>query len=324
MSRKKLLGILAFILIILLIFIGLILALRSSPKLIQGELELEEIDVGAKVAGRIGEIYVKEGDIIDVGTPLLKMNSPEIDAKMKQAKGASDAADAVALKAEDGARPQEVAMAKQTWLRAQAGADLAEKSYRRVNNLAKEGLVSLQSRDEAYANLVNNQNQAKAAKEQYNMAQEGARKEDIMAAQAQARQVQGVVDEAQVAEDEANLKSPVPGIVVNVIGKEGEIMPQGVPIITIAKPNMQTIYFNVKESDLSNFKVGNIIKAVIPALSDKKYSFKITYLSVLADFATWRPTRNNEGYDIRTFEIQAKPLQPIDNARSGMSVIIRY
>ncbi|MBN3859962.1 biotin/lipoyl-binding protein [Neisseriaceae bacterium PsAf] len=328
MNRKRLIIAIVFIVAIVLIIIGILLAIKPAPNMVQGQIELEEIDVASKVPGRIGEIFVTEGDRVEVGTPLIKMNSPEVDAKIKQATAASEAADAVARKAKTGARPQEIEMAKQTWQRAQAGADLARKSYNRVNNLAKEGLVSLQKRDEAYANYVNYRDQAAAAKAQYNMALEGARIEDQEAAQAQARQVQGAVDEARVAEDESNLKSPVSGIVAKVIGKVGEIMPQGVAVVTVALPNEQTLYFNVKETELSHFNIGDTFKASIPALGSDgqpfETTFKVIYSSPLADFATWRPTRNSEGFDIKTFEIKAEPTSPIPNARSGMSVIIKY
>ncbi|MFH4354634.1 MAG: biotin/lipoyl-binding protein [Neisseriaceae bacterium] len=327
MRRKVLLGTLSGILLIL-IFWGLFLAARPSKRLIQGELELEEIDVAAKVPGRIGAILVTEGDQVQVGSPLIVMDSPEIEAKIKQAKAASRAASALVEKANNGARPQEVEMAKETWGRAQAGANLAQKTYNRVQHLYQEGLLSQQKKDEAYANYINYRDQAAAAKAQYLMAVEGARVEDKKAAQAQAERVQGIVDEAHVAEEEAHLRSPINGMVAKVIAKKGEIMPQGVALVTLAIPEQQTLYFNVKETELSHFAVGTTFQAEIPALGQGKHvfvrNFKVIYSSPLPDFATWRPTKNTDGFDVKTFEVKAKPLEPIPKARSGISVLIRY
>ncbi|MBP6563822.1 MAG: efflux RND transporter periplasmic adaptor subunit [Neisseriaceae bacterium] len=327
MQRKKtILVVTSLLLAMTLIGLGLWVSSRPAPVVLQGQMEAEEVDVAAKVAGRVDALFVKEGDQVTVGTPIMRLDSPEIQAKIKQAKAARDAADAVALKAQNGARPQEIDMAKQAWRRAQAAAELAQKSFQRVDNLAREGLLSRQKRDEAYANHVASRDQATAAKAQYDMALEGARREDIAAANAQAKQVDGVVDEAEVAETEANLKSPVAGVVSKVIAKKGEITPQGVAIVTVVDLNDQWVILNVREDHVAAFALGAEFIGTLPALSQKNVpkdvTFKVYASSVLPDFATWRATRNSEGFDLKTFEVKARPTQPIVGMRPGMSVLV--
>lgn len=312
-------GVVALVLVLL---IGAWEASRPVNLPLQGELELEEIDVSAKVPGRIKTILVEEGDTVTIGTPLIEMDSPEIDAKVKEAEAGQKAANALVEKAENGARHQEVEMAKETWKRAEAGAVLARKSYHRVENLAAEGLLSMQKKDEVYAQMVNATNQAAAAKAQYNMALEGAREEDKKAAKAQAERVSGLVEEAHVALSESNLKSPVSGVIDKVIAKKGEIVPQGAPIVTIAQPHDQKLYINVKETELKYFALGKVFTGEVPALGKGKIKFKVINSRLLPDFATWRPTRDDNGFDVKTFAITARPLQPIQYARSGMSVLI--
>lgn len=158
------------------------------------------------------------------------------------------------------------------------------------------------------------------------MALEGARREDIAAAQAQAKQVDGVVDEAEVAEMEANLKSPVAGVVSKVIAKKGEITPQGVAIVTVVDLNDQWVILNVREDHIAQFALGAEFVGNLPALSQKgqpkDVTFKVYASSVLPDFATWRATRNSEGFDLKTFEVKARPSQPIAGMRPGMSVLV--
>ncbi|MGO3858603.1 MAG: HlyD family secretion protein [Neisseriaceae bacterium] len=326
LRKKTTLFIGLFVLAVILIGIGLWASARPAAVVLQGQMEAEEVDVAAKVAGRVEAILVKEGDQVKIGDPIMRLDSPEINAKIKQAKAAREAADAVAEKAENGARPQEIEMAKQAWRRAQAAAELAQKSYQRVDNLAREGLLSRQKRDEAYTNYVASRDQASAAKAQYDMALEGARREDIAAANAQAKQVDGVVDEAEVAEQEANLKSPVAGEVSKVIAKKGEITPQGVAIVTVVDLNDQWVVLNVREDHLADFALGTEFKGYLPALSQKgsrtEVAFKVYASSALPDFATWRATRNSEGFDLKTFEIKARPTQPIAGMRPGMSVLV--
>ena len=186
-------------------------ASRPAPDFFQGQMEALETDVAPKITARIAEVLVREGDRVQPGTPLLRLDSPEVQAKLAQATAAEQAAQAVASKAAHGARPQEIEMARLNWQRAQAAADLAEKSFHRVEGLARDGLIATQKRDEAEANHKAARDLALAARAQYDMARAGARDEDKAAAAAQARQVAGVVAEVQAAQAETRLPSPVAG-----------------------------------------------------------------------------------------------------------------
>ena len=302
---------------------GLWRAAVPPAVVLQGQMEAQETDVAPKVAGRIGEVLVREGQPVRSGDALIRMDSPEIEAKVAQAQAARDAASAVARKAANGARPQEVEMARANWQRAQAAADLASKSWQRVDRLAREGLVAAQKRDEAYANFVAARDQATAARAQYDLAVAGARSEDRAAANAQERQVAAVVAEARVAQSEAALSSPVAGEVAKVYAKVGEIAPQGVPVVTVVDLQDQWLVLNVREDRVQRFAIGSQFEGSIPALKQDKVVFKVTASSVLPDFATWRATRSDQGFDMRTFEIKARPLQPIAGVRPGMSVLVQ-
>lgn len=302
---------------------GLLRAAVPPAVVLQGQMEAQETDVAPKVAGRIGEVLVREGQQVRSGDALIRMDSPEIEAKVAQAQAARDAASAVARKAANGARPQEVEMARANWQRAQAAADLASKSWQRVDRLAREGLVAAQKRDEAYANFVAARDQATAARAQYDLAVAGARSEDRAAANAQERQVAAVVAEARVAQSEAALSSPVAGEVAKVYAKVGEIAPQGVPVVTVVDLQDQWLVLNVREDRVQRFAIGSQFEGSIPALKQEKVVFKVTASSVLPDFATWRATRSDQGFDMRTFEIKARPLQPIAGVRPGMSVLVQ-
>ena len=302
---------------------GLWRAAAPPPVVLQGQMEAQETDVAPKVAGRIGQVLVQEGQQVRSGDALIRMDSPEIEAKVAQAQAARDAASAVARKAANGARPQEVEMARANWQRAQAAADLASKSWQRVDRLAREGLVAAQKRDEAYANFVAARDQATAARAQYDLAVAGARSEDRAAANAQERQVAAVVAEARVAQSEAALSSPVAGEVAKVYAKVGEIAPQGVPVVTVVDLQDQWLVLNVREDRVQRFAIGSQFEGSIPALKQDKVVFNVTASSVLPDFATWRATRSDQGFDMRTFEIKARPLQPIAGVRPGMSVLVQ-
>jgi len=113
----------AFVAVASFVGFGLWKASQPAPEVFQGQMEAQEADIAPKVTARIAQILVKEGDQIAVGAPLIRMDSPEVQAKLAQATAAQEAAQAVAAKAEHGARPQEVEMARLNWQRAVAAAD---------------------------------------------------------------------------------------------------------------------------------------------------------------------------------------------------------
>ncbi|UJF24077.1 efflux RND transporter periplasmic adaptor subunit [Suttonella sp. R2A3] len=301
---------------------GYTVATQPQPVVFQGQLEAKETRVGAKVPGRIGELLVREGDQVEVGTPIMRLDAPEIDAKVAQAQAGYDAAQALVDKAKSGARPQEIAMAKAQLDRAQAGATFAEQSWARVSALADEGLISKQKRDETYAQYRNALEQRDAAQAQYDMAREGARSEDIAAAEAQAASIAAQVAQAEVARDESRLRSPVAGEISEVIPDVGEIVAQGVPIVSVVDLSDQYLVLNIREDYIRHFALDSEFNGEIPALENRKVRFRVYTSAVMPDYAIWRPTRNSEGYDMRTFTVKARPLEPIKDMRPGMSVLV--
>jgi len=314
---------LAGVALVSLLAYGLWQASQPAPEVFQGQMEAHETDIAPKVTARIAQVLVQEGDQVTVGSTLVRTNSPEVAAKLAQATGAQQAAQALSDKAQNGARPQEIEMARLQWQRAQSAAELAEVSYKRVAGLAKDGLVADQKRDEAYANFTTSRDQALAAKAQYDLARAGARAEDKAAAKGQVQQVTGVVAEVQAAQAETELKSPVAGEVAKVLAKVGELSAQGVAVVTVVDLSDQWVVLNVREDRLSRFANGTEFEAVLPALNNRRVRFKVFYTAVLPDFATWRATRAGQGFDARTFEVKAHPLARIEGARPGMSVLVQ-
>lgn len=327
---KKIILVLVIIGVLALIAYGLLQSQRAStPQVVtfQGQMQMQQTSIAAKVPGRIATILVTEGDKVSQGQALIEMDSPEINAKIAQARAGKQMAQSQLDKAESGARPQEIAQAKAAWQAHKAASDLASATYERVNRLYEEGLMARQKRDEAFAQALATEDQTEAARLQYELAMEGARSEDKDAATAQVAQVDAQLDEALVAQQEANLKSPISGIVDSIIVNAGEVIGQGVPLLTLVNTDDQWVVLNVTETYLNQFAIGQQFTGSIPALSSTerpyRQQFTVYATSTLSDFATWRATNNNDGFDVRTFEIKARPSAPDARIRSGMSVIVQ-
>ena len=306
------------------IIVGLIgfFTIGSEKEIIQGQIEVEEYRVSSKVPSRVLRLYVKEGQYVHVGDTLAILDAPEVEAKAQQASGAEDAASAMSDMAKAGARKEQIQGAYELWQQARAGLEIAKKSYDRVQRLFDEGVVSEQKRDEAYAQYKAYEAQEKAAKSQYDMAENGARREEKMAAQAQVRRAQGAVNEVNSYRKETIQVAQMEGEVSTIYPKVGELIGAGSPIMTISIMNDMWGAFNLREDQLKGMKTGDTFKAYVPAF-DKEIEMKVTNIKDEGSYATWKATKSNGQYDMKTFEVKARPTKKFDGLRPGMSVVVR-
>jgi HlyD family secretion protein len=320
--KNILLAILGFISVIIVVAVIGFFIFDRAPDLMQGQVEVEEYRVSSKVPGRILEIRVKEGDYVHAGDTLAIIDAPEVRAKMQQAQGAEAGAAALDLMAKNGARKEQVQGAFQLLQQAKAGLEIAEKSYGRVQRLFDEGVVSAQKRDEAEAYFKSSQAQVQAAQSQYDMAVNGAREEEKMAARAQVERARGAVQEVNAYIGETVQTAQMDGEVSSIYPKVGELVGTGSPIMTISMMDDLWGTFNVREDQLKGITIGSELKAYVPAF-DKTIAMKVYYLKDQGSFAVWKATKATGQYDLRTFEVRARPVEKFDGLRPGMSLIVK-
>ena len=317
-----LLAILGFAAVVIIVAAIGYFALGRDPELIQGQVEVSEYRVSSKVPGRILEIRVKEGDFVRAGDTLASLDAPEVRAKMEQAQGAEAAAAALELKAQNGARQEQIQGAYQVMQQANAGLEIAQKSYQRIQRLFDEGVVSAQKRDEVYANFKAMEAQAMAAKSQYQMAVNGARREDKLAAQAQVNRARGAVQEVNSYINETVQIAQMDGEVSSIYPKVGELVGTGSPIMTISLMNDMWGTFNVREDQLNGLAIDSTFTAFVPAFN-KDIQMKVYYMKDQGSFAVWKATKATGEYDLKTFEVKARPVEKLEGLRPGMTLIIK-
>ena len=317
-----LLAIAGFVVVVIIVAIIGFFALDRDPELIQGQVEVTEYRVSSKVPGRILELRVKEGDFVKAGDTLAILDAPEVRAKMEQAQGAEAAAAALELKAQNGARQEQIQGAYQLWQQAMAGVEIAKKSYDRIQRLFDEGVISAQKRDEVYAQYKAMEAQERAAKSQYDMAVNGARREDKLAAMAQVNRARGAVSEVNSYIHETVQIAQMDGEVSNIYPKVGELVGTGSPIMTISVMSDLWGTFNVREDQLNGLAVGSTFTAFVPAFN-KEIQMKVYYMKDQGSYAVWKATKANGQYDLKTFEVKARPVDKLDGLRPGMSLIIK-
>ena len=324
MKRSNIIGIIAAAVVIIVSVVLISWYLRkTTPMLIQGTVECTTYKASSKVPGRIDDMKVEQGDRVEKGQLLYTLSTPELEAKLRQAEAVKSAAAALDQAAIAGARIQQIEAAMNMWEKAQAGLELARKTYERVKNLYEQGVVPEQKMDEASANYKAMEATALAAKAQYNLAMDGARKEDKEAAAARVRQAEGAVSEVESYISDAMVYSPVTGEVSTIIAEQGELVGSGYPVVAILDMSDMWVTFNIKETLLPAIRVGTRMSGYVPALG-YDVEFEVTYIAVQADFATWSATRTQGGFDIRTFAIKAKAVTEAANMRPGMSVLVDW
>ena len=320
--KNILLAVFGFAAVVVIVALIGFLALGRDPDIIQGQVEVSEYRVSSKVPGRILELRVKEGDFVKAGDTLAILDAPEVRAKMSQAQGAESAAAALELKAQNGARKEQIQGAFSVLQQAKAGYEIAEKSYNRVQRLFDEGVMSAQKRDEAFANYKAMEAQMKAAQSQYDMAVNGARMEDKMAASAQVNRAKGAVQEVNSYIHETVQIAQKEGEVTDIYPKIGELVGTGSPIMSIAMMEDMWGTFNVREDQLNGMQVGTEFTVFVPAFN-KEVKMKVYHLKDQGSFAVWNATKANGQYDLKTFEVKARPVEKLEGLRPGMSLIIK-
>ncbi|MEG2478754.1 MAG: efflux RND transporter periplasmic adaptor subunit [Mucinivorans sp.] len=296
---------------------------KPLPVMLQGEIVCSSIKISSQMPGRVDTLAVHRGAAVRQGELLFSIGSKTVQAKLSQAEAMKNAASAQNTKVDKGARKQIIEQAYQMYQNSLVALNLITKSYDRVKNLYEAGVVSAQRFDEMAAHLTAAQNTSKAAKAQWDMAKDGAQWEDKQTAAALVAQAKGGVAEVESYLQDGAQYAPFDALVSSIIAEKGELVAAGYPVITLLDMSNVWVSFNIKETLLNKMKNGTKFQGYIPAL-DKSFPFEVTYIAPEASYATWSATRTSGEFDIKTFEVQARPMEHIAELRQGMSVTVDY
>ncbi len=320
--KNKFLLLIPFLLIIIAVGFIIATSFDDEKEIITGIVESVNVDVASKIPGRIDSIFVSEGESVAKGTLLARLESKEMEAKLGQAKGARQAAYSKLEMANNGARKEEVEAVKNLYLQAQHQLELAEKTWDRVKSLYDDEVISSQERDEVEFKYRAAKEQFEAAESKYKMVKEGARAEEKRAAEGLFLQADNSVNEAEAYYDELSLRSPINGEVSARIVDPGEIISSGYPVFTIVDLKDSWITLQIREDNMNRFRKGETFTGRIPALGNLEKDFEVTYISPMGAYADWKPTDQKNDFDLKTFEIRLRSVEPIEALRPGMTVNI--
>lgn len=295
--------------------------LDKTDEIVEGQADATSIRISGKLPGRVVKLYVHEGDLVKAGDTLVHIHSSLADAKLMQAEGMETVARTQNQKIDAGTRKQIILAARDMVSQAEAAVGITQKTYTRMENLFKDGVVSEQKRDEAKAAYDAAVAAHRAAQSQLDLAISGAQKEDKESAAAMVDVAKGGVAEVQSLLEDQYLIAPCDGQIDQVYPEESELVSLGAPIMSLLKISDKWVTFNVREEYLKDMPLGGEIEVMIPALDKKKVKAKIYYVRDLGSYATWQATKATGQWDSKTFEVKAHPLETLPELRPGMTVV---
>jgi HlyD family secretion protein len=314
------------LLAVVVVFVGwgLFQAARSVPDQLQGVVDTDQINVATKVLSRVEKLEAREGDQVRAGQSLAVLSSPEVEARQAQAEASLSGAKAGHARALNGERTQDIASLEAAWRSAEAQAKLAAVSAQRADSLFAEGVIEAQRQDEADAKRTSTAQAAEAAHQQYLKGLSGTRAEDKRITASQVAVAEAGLAESRSLVQETRLIAPLAAEVDKRFANPGEVVLPGVPLFTLIDLDDLWVAVNVREDEFNRLRMGQALIGSIPALGLKSVAFRVSYISPQGDFATWRSTRQSRGYDVKSFEVRARPVAAVAGLRPGMSVLFPW
>lgn len=309
---------------VLIAIAGLWYASRPAPAPLQGVVEAEEVSVATKAFARIVSLAVNEGDKVRQGQILGELSSPALDLLVSQSEAGLTTAGALQALADKGARPEDIASLREVATAADAAADLASVTARRMERLYAQGVISAQRRDEAVAGRTAAVANAAAARAQYQRALAGRREETKAIAAAQDEAAEERLDAARKADAEKQLIAPMAGEIERRLAAPGEVVGPGVPVLRIIDTAHPYVTLRVSENRLAGLRAGVRLTGRVPALGERRLEFVIASVSASADFTSNQATRQGGDYDARSFTLRLNPSAGESDLLPGMSVVFDW
>jgi HlyD family secretion protein len=287
---------------------------------VSGNIEATEVDVGFKVSGRIVSRFFEEGDWVDQGKILAKLDDEDLRNRLEVARATWKSAQARLDKLLAGSRPEEIRQAEANLHQAQFDLGNKQIQYERMKGLYERGVVSQEAFDNAETGYKIAKAALQVAAENCQLVREGPRKEDIEDARAQADQARASVKLNETQLSYTTLYSPISGVVLVKSGEIGEVVNPGTSILTLADVENVWLKAYISETDLSKVKWGQEVTVTTDLRPQKKYKGKISFISSQAEFTPKQIQTEKERVtlvyrikvDISNRDRELKPGMPAD------------
>jgi HlyD family secretion protein len=287
---------------------------------VSGNIETTEVDVGFKISGRISNLSIQEGDWVEKGKILAKLDDEDLKQRLALAQATLKSAQIRLEKLLAGSRPEEIKQAEASLRQAQFDFENKKIQYARMKALFEKGVIPKETLDNAETGFKMAEASVQRATENYQLVKKGPRKEDIEDARAQVEQAEASLRLNETQLSYAILESPISGIVLVKSGEVGEVVNPGTSILTLADIENVWLKAYIPEVDLSRVIWGQEVLVTTDIKPQKEYKGKISFISSEAEFTPKQIQTEKERVtlvyrvkiDIRNPDRELKPGMPAD------------
>lgn len=323
MRRKKIIAaaVLPVLGLLALVVWNVLLRTADEP-VFYGNVEIRQVDVGFRVGGRIASLLAEEGDSVQEGDLLGRLNDDTLTAQARQAQAQLAREKANLQRLESGYRSEEIAAARAELAAARALADNARQNLQRVEAMRAGNAVSQKELDNARGSYRNAAAKQKAAQEQLTLVSTGYRDEDIAAQRAAVAAAEAQYALARIALEDANLHAPQAGVVLTRVREAGAIVQAGQPVYTLSLTEPVWLRVYVDEPHLGLIHPGMAVEVLCDAAPGRSLPGRVGFISPSAEFTP----KNVETAEVRSslvYRVRVQAEDPDDILRQGMPVRVR-
>lgn len=252
-----------------------------------GELRpVIQVTLSAQISGQIMQVMAKEGDVVSSGQVLAAIDDRELRAAYAQIGAQVVSAKAALEKMRRFSRPQEIAKLEASVQSALVAYENAEKNLMRANELFDSGVVPLSHVENARATMEIAKSAYTSAVETLSLAEEGARQEDLLSAEASVKAVEAELDRIGIQIDKSTIKAPVDGVIAKIHVDPSELVSPGMPVADLVNlTNMQAM-IGLSEADLITVKPGDTVAVTLKLAPGQPIPGIVTAISPSIDKVT--------------------------------------
>ena len=287
-----------------------------------GNIDIRQVDLGFRVPGRIKEMLYDEGDLIETGQVIARLDKTTFIEDVQRAKGEVAKTTATYRKMINGNRPEEIKQAKEQVKEAEASYENAITLYERQIDLTGTGAIADQDIDNTLSLKKESEARLKKAREAYRLALNGFRSEDKSAANASVQIAIATLNSAETNLIDTEIIAPNKGIILTRIHEPGAIVASGTPVYTLSLTDPVWVRTYVNEKELGLIHPGMKAKVYTDSAPDKPYTGQIGFISPVAEFTP----KSVETKELRTdlvYRIRVVIEKPDDGLRQGMPVTVK-
>jgi HlyD family secretion protein len=287
-----------------------------------GNVDIREVNLGFRVAGRLAKVLRDEGDPVKSGEIIAQLDAEPYRREVEESRGQVASLRAHLQMLEAGYRPQEIAQARALAREREVTKANAERVFKRQQELLETKAVAIQDRDDAEARYREADARLKSANEQLALLEAGFRPEEIAQAKADLVRAEAALASAELRQEDTVLRSPSDGVVITRAQEPGAILQAGTTVLTVSLKEPVWVRAYVQEPELGCLAPGLKVEIYTDSRRDKPYAGQIGYISPRSEFTP----KNVETPELRTslvYRFRVVVNDPDEGLRQGMPVTIR-